>query len=408
MSKKPQISNEELFNKLAKDTGVSAEIIKKDFDALVLEVKTDENFTGLETKDVEQIARNKLIKRKRAELNSPAITWEGVVLGKWDLVDGVAKARLYSVEAYKADPVKAQNPKGFMFQGKLVAVKVGKLVDGKIEEGDEPIPIYPETEANNKWKRSGQPMPDHSWMRTIRGIAAPVDKLTGKVGEAKKFVMTLNDKLALNAKDIPYNKPIRFKGTDKTTPENAKDGYTIGTSSFTSFDLAPDLKLPPVETLIETVCGDKYVELGQVEEEHLRTAEDWNRWIITEGTVSILNPEPNKNNSLFMTLDDESLLFSSSANGGKPIPCYIPNDRGIVIDFAQESRIFVIGRTGQSKKRDEFGNITDEPGDVNINVFGIYCPEMFKVSPVESVSEDALSSVPAEADVGSDQEKSEW
>ena len=63
MSKKPQMSNEELFEKLSKDTGVSAEIIKKDFDALVLEVKTDENFTGLETKDVEQIARNKLIER---------------------------------------------------------------------------------------------------------------------------------------------------------------------------------------------------------------------------------------------------------------------------------------------------------------------------------------------------------
>ena len=34
--------------------------------------------------------------------------------------------------------------------------------------------------------------------------------------------------------------------------------------------------------------------------------------------------------------------------------------------------------------------IITEPGDVTINVFGIYCPEMFKVIEVEEVPEEAL------------------
>jgi hypothetical protein len=126
--------------------------------------------------------------------------------------------------------------------------------------------------------------------------------------------------------------------------------------------------------------GDKVVSLGQIDEYHLKNAEVWDRLVFVEGTVSTLFPEPNKYGSIFMSLDDESLLFVPTEDGKTAtVPAYIPTDRGIVIDFSQDSRIWVIGKTSQGKKKDAAGNKTDEPGAVGINVYGIYCPDMFKV-----------------------------
>lgn len=400
------MSNEELFKKLAEDTGETSDLVSADYEKIKESVRKDERYTNLKEEEVEQIARNKLLVRKRREMNSPAQTWEGVVLAKFDLIDGVKKARALSVEAYTKDPIQAQNEKGWMYKGKLVRVKVGTLNEkGQVVEGDDVIPVYPKTESNDKWHRSGLPLPPNSWMRTIFGIAAPIDKKTRKVGEAKCFTMTLNDKKALDAKSIPMNTPIRFKGTDKTTEEARKNNeYVVGSSAYSIFEPAPDLKLPPIEDLITTVAASKVEVLGQIEEYHLKNSEVFNRLVIVEGTVSLLNPEPNKNGSMFLSLDDESLLFTPTEDGKTPtVACYIPTDRGIIIDFTQDSRVFVIGRTGQSYKKDEQGNKTEELGQVNINVYGIYCPEMFKVVQEQvELPPDALDAVEE------DEEPSEW
>ncbi len=380
------MSNEVLFKKLSEDTGETAELVAQDFQKICEEVKSDSRYINISQADVEQIARNKLIVRKRREMNSPAITWEGEVLLKMDLIDGVKRAKAMSEVAYKKDPVSTQNEKGWMYEGKLVRTDSNG------------VPLYPKTDANDKWHRSGQPLPEHSWMRTIVGVAAPVDKKTHKAGEAKIFTMTLNDTKALPdfVKAIPTNVPIRLKGTDKTTDESRKAGeYNIGASAYTTFELAPDLKLPPTEVIIGSVLANKVVVLGQLEEWHLGNSDKWGTWFVTEGTVSMLAMEPNKNNSLFMSLDDESLLFVPTEDGKTAtVASYIPTDRGIVIDFSQDSRIFVFGRSSQGKKKDAQGNKTDELGAVGINVYGIYCPEMFKVvQPNKPIPKGALDAV---------------
>ena len=396
------MSNEDLFKKLASDTGETAELVAQDFNAICAEVKADERYVNITQADVEQIARNKLITRKRREMNSPAITWEGVVLAKFDLVDGVKKQKALSEEAFKLDPVKAQAEAGMAYKGKVVRTNA----DG--------VPIYPKNDSNDKWKKTGTVIPAHSWMRTVIGIAAPVDKKTHKAGDPKIFTMTLGDKknqetgeiVPYDAKSIPYNVPVRFKGIDKTNDETRKlNEYIVGISAYTTFDVAPDLKLPATEVIINSVMQNKLISLGQIEEYHLKNAENFNRFMVTEGTVSNLYPEPNKFGSIFMSLDDESLLFMTTESGKTAtVPCYIPTDRGIVIDFSQDSRIFVLGRTSQGKKKDAAGNKTDEPGDVGINVFGIYCPDMFKVvqasKPIPAGALDAVAEPETEEPAG--------
>jgi len=383
MSKK--MSNEELFPKLAETLGVSVEDIQKDFDAIVEEVKKDERFVDVEEETIQQIARNRLIARKRREMASPAITWEGIIYGIGDKIDGIFKQRQLTEAAFKADPVGTQQ--GKVYQGRPVLAKVETDENGQ----EKMIPLYPKTPNNDKWGRTGKPLPEHSWFRNIYGMAAPIDKKTKQAGEPRDFVMTLNG----NRTDlpIPLNKPVRFKGINKTTDEADRQGkYIIGDSTFTKFEEAPDLKLPDIETILTK--SKRFLTLSELEEFHTKHENDYDRVVITEGTVSVLNLEPNPvTQNLRMVLDDESLLFVQTEEGTRPgVTCWVPTDRSIKIDFGQDSRIYVVGQTTRGRKYDPVtGQATDEPGDVMLNVYGIYCPEMFKVKvEPEELPEDAL------------------
>ena len=55
------------------------------------------------------------------------------------------------------------------------------------------------------------------------------------------------------------------------------------------------------------------------------------------------------------------------------------------IDFAEGSKVIVVGRTTQSKKKDQEGNVTEEMGDVTINVMGLYAIPEYKISLPENV-----------------------
>jgi len=63
-----------------------------------------------------------------------------------------------------------------------------------------------------------------------------------------------------------------------------------------------------------------------------------------------------------------------------------------VIDFGQESRVFVVGKTSRGKAKDPItGNYLEGvPGDVSINVYGLYAPEIFKVSQATPLSEASV------------------
>ncbi len=396
-----QLSDEELFQKLVEASGETLEQIKADYTKIVEEVKKDERFVNIDETAVNQIAKNRLITTKRREMASPAITWEGIIIGIMDLVDTVATQRRFTEAAFKADPIRAVE--GYKYQDRLI------LAD---ENGKA---LYPKTENNDKWKRTGKPLPDHSWLRNLIAVASPIDKKTRQAGVPRIAYMTLSNQKALApfVKTISMNTPIRFKGINKTTAEHDKAGvYNITDSSFTIFESAPDLKLPPIETILTSACSSLYKTLGELEEYHLKAQSDYSRVVITEGTVSILALEPNaKTGNMRMVLDDESLLFAPEKEGRSiGVTCWIPTDRNIVMDFIQDSRVYVVARTSQGKKTDMItGQKTDELGDVMLNIFGIYCPEMFKVrvSPVE-VPANALENVLLTEGKTEEEMKEEW
>jgi hypothetical protein len=411
LSKK--ISEEEVLLALSKQMDVPVEELKKELEETLIEVKKDERLTNAKDSEAREIARNRLVTSKRRELASPANTWKGIILGIGDLVDTVRKVRRLSEEAYALDPIKTS--KGWVYKETFVLAKTEDVVDPDSKETSvKIIPLYPKTEANDKYKRSLTPIPEHSWLRNVYGVALPIDKKTRKQGEVRVFSMTLNRKLAIEGKKIPLMNPVDFKGIDKTTAEDTKAGeYKINASTYTEFKLDPALQLPPLEDIIVTNCAKKFVLLGELDQWHKDHEKDNTRWCITQGIVSNLNLEPNeKTKNMRMTLDDESLMFATEKEGRSVgVQFWIPTDRNLDMEFGQDSRIYVVGKTGRGKAYDrETRQQLDEPGDVNFNVYGIYIPDIFRISKeVEPVPESSLSPTdePLGEDVGTEEEENE-
>lgn len=392
MSKKP--SEEEVLLKLSKDYDIPIESLQKELEEKILAAKQDPRYVNAKESEIRDIARNLLTTSKRREFSSPAINWKGIVLGVGDLIDTVAKIRRLSIESYNLDPVKTS--KGCMYKEVYVIAKTADVPNkdtGQVET--KVIPLYPKTENNDKFKRSLTAIPEHSWLRTIIGVAAPIDKKTKEMGVPRIFTMSLNGKLAIEGSKIPSMKPVNFKGIDKTDAETAKiNEYKINGSSYTIFEEDSTLELPPIEDILTTDCAKKLVQLGDLDQWHNDHEKDNSRWCITIGTVLSLDLEPNqKTGNMRMTLDDESLMFAPNRDEKSiGILCWIPSDRKIDLEFSQDSRVYAIGRSGRGKAYDrETRQVLDTPGDVQLNVYGIYIPNIYRVQPDEEpVTEEAF------------------
>ena len=394
MSKVP--TEEELLTKLAGDLETPMADLKEELEKMVEEVKKDEKFQGLEEHAIRTVARNRFVARIRRESSVKGLCWwEGIVLGIGDSVDTVAKLKRLTDAAFKADMVKTT-------QGWTYA-------DIPVLADNEGRALYPKTENNIKWRRAGKPLPEHSWLRNLIAIATPIDPKTKEKGVPKVTHITANNELAIKANKAPMNKWVKIKMINKTTDEDKKNEvYRASLSAFTKFEEIPTGKLPSIEDVLRSI-PDKYKTLAEIEEYHLKNQNDPTRWIITEGNVvPPFNGIPiESTGNIPMTLDDESLAFAPIKEGERTgITVWVPSDRGILIDFAAESRVLVVGRTSQGKKKDPVtGQKTDELGAVGINAWNVYAPELFKIrAEVKALTESSLTPEGSKEESG----ESEW
>ena len=367
----------EIIKELATKLEVTEESLQKEYQDTIVEVKTDPKFASATEENVTTVARGRFMTRKQSELGSDAVSWEGIIIGIGDVIDTIAKQKRLSELAFSKDPMNAI--KGFMFQGKF------------IQTNDNGVPVYPKTDTNVKMGRVGKPLPKNSWLRTIYGVGRPI--LKGKTTVPQVFILSVNNEAAITiASQIPTMKPVKFKAIDKTSTDDAKAGqYKANASVFTKFKESPIEGFPNIETVLREFSAGHYKELGELETYTDESAEDPSRWVVTEGCVKLVFPQPNeKTGNMRLTITDESIMFA----GQSVVTVWIPQNRGIVLDFGPESRVFVVGRANRGKKLDEVTRQkTEEPGDVMLNAFGLYAPELFKISPeVAPVTPEALSS----------------
>jgi hypothetical protein len=358
---------ENLFQKLSEKTGTSIEDLKIEYETTLAEVKASVQGQGKTEVQLALIARQKFgFAQLRASGQANLLSWDGIVLGVGRAVDTVAKQIKLSKEAYAKDAFKAA--KGWVYIDRLI------LTDG------EGTPLFPATPANEKMKRVGTPIPEHSWLRTVTAFGYPIDpKTKAPVGGPKEITMSINGNDALTV-DIPKMQKVKFKALNKTKPEMT-DKYICNYSAFTKFVISEIPGFPDIETVLRDFTGH-FASLGELEIWHAENADNFNRWVVTEGSVTMINPEPNaKTGNAMMMITDESMLFSGKDKTA--VTVWIPKELIPSIDFGVESRVFVVGSTSQGKAKDPVTNqvLEDVPGDVMINALGLYAPELFKQAP---------------------------
>jgi len=363
-------TDEEFFAKLEERTGDKVADLKKEFETFLAESINDPKLVKYNETEKRSIIRNRFGTNKMRLMGSKTIPWEGVIVGVGDNIDTVAKQKRLTLALYKQDRSKATQPQGAFYEKRLV------------KASPEGIPLYPPTELNKKFGRANKPLPEHSWLRTLYLIARPINPKTREAGPVQFSRLRINGAPAVDMSAIPLMKPVKFRAINKTNDEDRLKGeYGLNFSkAYTKFTVADIPGMPPIEDLLAGIANH-YESLGGLEIYHDENAEDPRRVVITEGTVVNMNLEPNaKTGNVYILVTDESLLFSSTDKTS--VMCWIPTDRNIDTDYGVDSRVFLVAKTTRGKARDPLTGETLEgvPGDVMLNVYGIFAPEIFKVS----------------------------
>ena len=346
--------------KWSEKLSIPVELITKDFQKLVESEKV--MHPDLSDVDKENRALQRLALMFKKQLRSPAIGFEGIVIAVSDVVDTVAKRKREANEFFKTNPQKA-------------------IEMGFCDINGLPLETKKEWADGRQNFNFGKPLPEHSYLRNVWGIGL---KSTVKGDKPKFFSMSLSGEVA-KKEDIALFTPVRFRAIDRTAPEDIDKKYTLNGSLFSKFDVDESIKLPPAKELLNTYCKDMFVGLSNLQEYHNRMKEDFSRLVIVEGDVSTLVLEPTSVGSRRVILEDASNIDIES----KGVVCWVPGR--INIDFAEQSKILVIGRTGQGKKLDADRKPTEEAGDMMVNVYGLYALPEYKILPnVKPLTEEDI------------------
>ena len=340
---------QEYFSEWSSKLSIPIKDIEKDYQSLL----TEENDVHKDLTEDERKARalNRLALLYKKQLRSPAVGFEGVIIGIGDCIDIVAKQKRDAIEMFKKDPQLT-------------------ISQGFTDENGIPLDTRKEWTGGRKNPGFGKPLPEHNYLRNVFGV---VVKSKIENDKPKFFTMSLSDKMA-QREDLPIFEPVRFMAIDKTS-KNVTDTYVLNPSSFTTINIDSGLKLPKFEELLKQLSC--FAKIEGLELYHNQTKESFNRIVVTEGSVSSLKLEPTSVGSRVLVIDDEeSALEDIEANSS--VTCWIPPR--VNIDFAEGSKVLVVGRTAQGKKRD-----SEELGDVTINVYGLYALPEFKIELPEVV-----------------------
>lgn len=346
----------EYFTIWSEKLSLSIEDIEKEFNNILEEEKS--LHPNLTDNDRSQRALQRLALMYKRQMRSPAVGFEGIIIGASDVIDMVAKRRANAMEEWLLNPQEA-------------------IEKGLVDEKGTPLDTIQTFSTGRQNPQFGKPLPENSYSRNIIGIAV---KVKDKEKKPKLFSLALRGN---NAKELnlPMFKPIKFSAIDKT-PEGIDNKYNLNASTFTKFDVDEKIEMPPIKQIILNHCKDMIVPLSELENYHQQNIDNYDRVAIVQGGVSSLSLEKTGFGSRVMNIDDTDNLEDIESKG---LTCWLPEH--IDIDFAEQSKVYVIGRTNQGKKKDENGLPTEELGDVSMNVYGVYAIPEFKINLPEDIEE---------------------
>ena len=339
------MEKQQYLKQFAEKLSITIEQTEAEFNKLLEDEKDIHKELSLEEQEMRALKRLALTYKK--QMRSPAVGFEGIIVAISDVVDVVARQRREAQELYRTDPTTA-------------------ISEGITNEEGTPLDTRKEWANTQPNPQFGKPLPEHNYLRNVWAIA----KKSNSEESPKFFNMILSGEKAQDD-TIPIFKPVRFMAIDR--------GEKINSSQFTSFTIDESLELPEFKGLL--IQFMRYYFIKELENYHNSVKDDFSRLVAVEGDVSLLNLEPTSFGSRVMVLEDaEASLEDLEA---KSLTCWIPER--IDLDFAEGSKVIVIGRTAQGKKRDDKGNVTEEPGDITLNVYGLYVLPEWKISSPDEI-----------------------
>jgi hypothetical protein len=312
---------ENRINEWSKRIGKSVDELKKEVEEAVLKIKKVR--PDLKDDEIRAEVLKQIFLKHRAELRTPAIEFEGFIIGDTGVEDAVERRRKIALEMVSRNPEQAI---------------LLKLVNEKLQ------PL----------SKTGRVLPEHLYMRRLFGFCKTRDEPT-----YKPFVLRLNDRCPAFKNVIPLFTPLMFRANiNKNQPI---DGWMNLTSSITT-------NFTPIVGRVENVSelmlkSTLYVPLEKVEQYHqANSTMFWRRHIITNGSISNINTFTKKDGSqgTLISLWNENIENDVVGFYNGIVNCEIGDD------------VIVFGRTStRTKIPPSVVNVSK----VNINIFGILTKE---------------------------------
>jgi hypothetical protein len=358
-----------------------AKKFKVDFDELsnVLEKNAEELRTRhagnprWTEKKIYSTARMRLRSEYMAQAKSSAIPFITNVLYATQPYDYGNKRYMANLQAYNTNPTQAQK------NGLILIKKSGGKVTDQI-----PIDERKLTSSGKENKNFGKPLPEHAYIMTIGGIAAPLSSIEKENWDhIRPFEMTVSRQYAdpnhkqYIGRGFNFGEWYKCKVTN-STPSEVKEAWKLNATSVTKWDSYDGIELDMEE--IPIYFKQFYCELGDLQEYHdsymeisiTGTYQNNRRLVVTEGSVIDIAFSEDGIKNHRIVIDDESLGFMEEGEDSfvESVNCWCnPN---IVIDFGKYSRILIFGSTGASLKKDiATGEVLEEFNSPSITIQGI-------------------------------------
>ena len=348
------------FEQWCKKLGMKIEDMEKEYQAVLTEEK--EIHKDLPIEQQEQRALLRVSMNYKKQLKSPAVTFEGVVVGVGDAFDAVKKQRQTAEDMYTGNMEKA-------------------IREGVTDSEGRPLDTRRTWSGGRENNNFGKPLPEHSWVRTVYVIATK----SGETATPRFGVLSMNGDVA-KVEGIPVFVPVKFKAIDKT-----KQGEVVmrmNSSLFTKFERDDSVQLPAIPQVLRTFMPDSVASIEDLDMWHEANKDNMNRLVVVEGDADTINLEPTAFGSKLLVLTDASKTLDIEADSPR-VTCWVPGR--MKIDFGMQSRIIVLGRTTRGAKRMEDGSWDkNQPGDILINVCSIYVYPEFKLPAITELKKEDL------------------
>jgi hypothetical protein len=281
---------------------------------------------------VDHAARFKVKREIRGDVQSPAVWFEGVVLGEATKRDITEYNRKRCVELWKNENLRPalMSPTGLKdttaggYEAVYMTDAYGTPLDTREKFG---------TRDNRNYKK---PLTSF-FVKTIVGVA----RLHG--GTAfKTFVLTL--RAERTDMPIPLAVPVKFRANlpdDGDQPNR----FVLSDSTTTKFESVtlPELAKMSFFEFFDKAPVELTSPLGKLSDWWIANAKDDAKIIFAQGDVSNIATDPNKMGSYTISIADETM-----ADDQPSVPVFVPADMyKRDIDFGVASQVCVIGRLGQ-------------------------------------------------------------